>query len=97
MLRPLESYDQRLISAVLSITPEPSVLRSVHDVFGNLCRRVVLPPGWGRAQASVKYAHERITFGYEHARATRTAFEAHEERLGSAATMLTWRSRSAAA
>jgi len=35
MLRPLESYDQRLISADLSITPEPSVLRNVHDVFGN--------------------------------------------------------------
>ncbi|MGZ6038587.1 MAG: transglutaminase family protein [Phenylobacterium sp.] len=35
MLRPLESYDQRLMSAELSITPEPSVLRNVHDVFGN--------------------------------------------------------------
>src|SRR5258708_36418785 len=35
MLRPLESYDQRLISAELSITPEPQVLRNVHDVFGN--------------------------------------------------------------
>ncbi len=35
MLRPRESYDQRLISASLSITPEPSVLRNVHDVFGN--------------------------------------------------------------
>src|ERR1700761_6525981 len=35
MLRPLESYDQRLISADLSITPEPAVLRNVHDVFGN--------------------------------------------------------------
>src|SRR3954452_8225378 len=35
MLRPLESYDQRLISAELSITPEPSALRNVHDVFGN--------------------------------------------------------------
>ena len=35
MLRPLESYDQRLISAELSITPEPSMLRNVHDVFGN--------------------------------------------------------------
>jgi transglutaminase-like putative cysteine protease len=41
-----------------------------------------IPPGWGRAQAIVKYAHERITFGYEHARPTKTAFEAHEERLG---------------
>ncbi|THD61636.1 transglutaminase family protein [Phenylobacterium sp.] len=35
MLRPLESYDQRLVSAELSITPEPSSLRNVHDVFGN--------------------------------------------------------------
>jgi len=35
MLRPLESYDQRLISAALSITPEPAALRNVHDVFGN--------------------------------------------------------------
>jgi len=41
-----------------------------------------VPPGWARAQAIVKYAHERITFGYEHARPTKTAFEAHEERLG---------------
>jgi transglutaminase-like putative cysteine protease len=41
-----------------------------------------VPPGWPRAQAIVKYAHERITFGYEHARPTKTAFEAHEERVG---------------
>jgi transglutaminase-like putative cysteine protease len=41
-----------------------------------------MPPGWDRAQAIVDYAHERITFGYEHARPTKTAFEAHEEGLG---------------
>jgi len=41
-----------------------------------------IAPGWGRAQAIVSYAHERIAFGYEHARPTKTAFEAHEERLG---------------
>jgi transglutaminase-like putative cysteine protease len=41
-----------------------------------------IPPGWARAQAIVSYAHERITFGYEHARPTKTAFEAHEERQG---------------
>jgi transglutaminase-like putative cysteine protease len=35
MLRPLESYDQRLISAEISVTPEPAALRNVHDVFGN--------------------------------------------------------------
>ncbi|WP_293680779.1 transglutaminase family protein [uncultured Phenylobacterium sp.] len=41
-----------------------------------------IEPGWARAAAIVKYAHERITFGYKHARPTRTAFEAHEEQLG---------------
>jgi transglutaminase-like putative cysteine protease len=41
-----------------------------------------IEPGWARAAAIAKYAHERITFGYEHARPTRTALEAHEEQLG---------------
>ena len=40
------------------------------------------PPGWARVQAIVDYTHERITFGYPHARATRTAREAHSERMG---------------
>jgi transglutaminase-like putative cysteine protease len=35
MLRPLESYDQRLLSAELTISPEPSVLHAIQDVFGN--------------------------------------------------------------
>ena len=35
MFRPLESYDQRLLSCTLSISPDPSSLRYVHDVFGN--------------------------------------------------------------
>ena len=35
MLRPLESYDQRLLSAELIISPEPSILHTIHDVFGN--------------------------------------------------------------
>ena len=39
-------------------------------------------PGWARVQAIVEYAHDRITFGYPHARATRTAEQAHEERFG---------------
>jgi transglutaminase-like putative cysteine protease len=102
-----------------------------HDGFGNLCSRIVCPPGrtvispdaiqhpvedlphevivfllasrycetehlsdlawklfgdvtpgWARAQAIVEYTHNRITFGYQHARPTKTAFEAHEEQLG---------------
>ena len=35
MFRPLESYDQRLLSSNLEISPDPSQLRYVHDVFGN--------------------------------------------------------------
>ena len=41
-----------------------------------------VPPGWARVQAIVDYTHQQITFGYAHARATRTANEAHGERLG---------------
>lgn len=39
-------------------------------------------PGWARVQAICDFAHEHITFGYEHARVTRTASEAYEEGLG---------------
>jgi transglutaminase-like putative cysteine protease len=35
MFRPRESYDQRLLSCELTITPTPARLRSVQDVFGN--------------------------------------------------------------
>ena len=41
-----------------------------------------IQPGWGRVQAIVEYVHDRITFGYEFARATRTAHEAFMERQG---------------
>jgi transglutaminase-like putative cysteine protease len=41
-----------------------------------------IPPGWARLQAILDYAHSRITFGYQHARPTKTAWEAHEERQG---------------
>ena len=41
-----------------------------------------VPPGWPRVKAIADYAHERIVFGYEHARSDRTAFDAHEEQLG---------------
>jgi transglutaminase-like putative cysteine protease len=35
MLRPRDGYDQKLLEARLDISPEPSELRWVHDVFGN--------------------------------------------------------------
>jgi transglutaminase-like putative cysteine protease len=39
-------------------------------------------PGWRRVQSICDYAHDRISFGYQHARCDRTASEAHEERIG---------------
>ena len=41
-----------------------------------------IEPGWPRVHAILNYAHERITFGYQHARADRSASEGHAERKG---------------
>ena len=41
-----------------------------------------IAPGWQRVQAICDYAHDRISFGYRHARSDRTASEGHEERIG---------------
>ena len=46
------------------------------DIFGKT------PPGWARVQAVCEYVHKQIRFGYEFARATRTASEALYERRG---------------
>ncbi|WP_020178954.1 transglutaminase family protein [Methylopila sp. M107] len=45
-------------------------------LFGNT------PKGWRRVQAIVDYAHDRIQFGYGYARATKSAYEANQERKG---------------
>ena len=49
---------------------------SAWGLFGHI------PPGWGRVEAIVDWVHHRITFGYPHARNTRTAAEAFDEGLG---------------
>jgi transglutaminase-like putative cysteine protease len=38
--------------------------------------------GWPRVEAIMNYAHNRLRFSYLDARDDRTAFEAHEERVG---------------
>lgn len=40
------------------------------------------PPGWARVQAISNFVHQHIAFGYQHARATKTALEAFHERTG---------------
>ena len=39
-------------------------------------------PGWPRVQAICDFAHNQIAFDYQNARATRTAWEAYNERTG---------------
>jgi transglutaminase-like putative cysteine protease len=39
-------------------------------------------PGWSRVQTVCDFVHNHIAFGYEHARPTRSASEAYEERRG---------------
>ena len=46
------------------------------DLFGKT------PTGWARVQAICDFVHHHIVFGYEHARATKTAWEAFNERVG---------------
>ena len=46
------------------------------QLFGNT------PLGWPRVQAICDFVHNHIAFGYEHSRATRTAFETYVECSG---------------
>jgi transglutaminase-like putative cysteine protease len=41
-----------------------------------------IPAGWARVQAICDYVHRHLQFDYLQARNTRTAFEAHQERVG---------------
>ena len=40
------------------------------------------PPGWTRVQAICDYVHDWITFGYQHARSTMSAWDSYMERKG---------------
>jgi transglutaminase-like putative cysteine protease len=46
------------------------------DLFGDT------PTSWGRAQAICDFVHRHVTFDYMQARATRTAWETLEEKVG---------------
>jgi len=41
-----------------------------------------VPAGWPRVQAVCDYVHNHLRFDYLQARSTRTAYEAHQERVG---------------
>ena len=46
------------------------------ELFGNS------PPGWERVQAICDFVHHHIAFNYQHARPTRTAWQAFNEGIG---------------
>jgi transglutaminase-like putative cysteine protease len=46
------------------------------QLFGNA------PTGWGRVQAICDFVHNHVEFGYQHARPTKTAWEAYQEKKG---------------
>ena len=67
----------RLSSCSAAGTAKPIGCReTAWNLFGQT------PPGWDRVQAICDYVHRHITFGYEHARMTRTALEAFYDRTG---------------
>jgi transglutaminase-like putative cysteine protease len=46
------------------------------ELFGGIA------PGWGRVQAICDWVHEKVTFGYQYARPTKTALDVFAERFG---------------
>jgi transglutaminase-like putative cysteine protease len=50
------------------------------DIAWNLFGQT--PEGWGRAQAICDWVHANVTFGYQYARPTKSAYDVYEERQG---------------
>jgi transglutaminase-like putative cysteine protease len=46
------------------------------ELFGNLA------PGWNRVQAITSWVNSKVSFGYQHARSTKTALDVFTERVG---------------
>jgi len=69
--------DDTLVYLIGSRYCETDLLsQAAWDLFGTT------PLGWARVQAICDYVHHHITFDYQRARPTRTAFEAFNERVG---------------
>jgi transglutaminase-like putative cysteine protease len=54
------------------------------DRMGNVAWELFggIEPGWGRVEAICNWVHQHVTFGYEHARPTKTAYDVYTERNG---------------
>ena len=54
--------------------------RPLRDDRSGIIRRAA--PGWSRVQAVCDWVHDKVSFGYQHARPTRTALDVFTERFG---------------
>lgn len=54
------------------------------DLLGDIAWNLFghLPPGWPLVQGICDFVHQHIKFGYEHARATKTALQVYHDRVG---------------
>lgn len=54
------------------------------DRFATIASELLgnVPPGWGRVQAICDWVHEKVSFGYQYARPTKTALDVFAERFG---------------
>ncbi len=73
--------------AELPVETLPFLLGSRYCETDKLCQAAwdlfgLTPPGWGRVQAICDWVHSEVRFGYEYARANRSAWEVFEERIG---------------
>ena len=73
MLRPRDSYDQKLLEAWLTIDPEPAAMRWVHDVFGNC----VAIAEFGEAPAKVLRFQSTIWLDHSPSKAPDFEIEEH--------------------
>ena len=75
---PIEDLPQEILTYLLGsrYCEVDLLLNTASQLFAGV------PRGWPRVQAVCDWVHNHITFGYEHARSTRTALEAFNERVG---------------
>jgi transglutaminase-like putative cysteine protease len=81
-----------LAAGVIALMLSANPALTYSDTFSIITRTAYFAPnwgsrpnnvyGWGLVQAICDFVHQRIAFGYEHARVTRSASEAYEERRG---------------
>jgi transglutaminase-like putative cysteine protease len=76
--RPLQNLpEESLVFLLASRYCETDLLFDVAwKLFGTT------PTGWARVQAICDFVHNHITFGYEHASSTKTAFQVYNEKKG---------------